>query len=221
MATFDIAYMHPGTVRTEFAGSLVDTAIQHPNTAFLPMSGKNLVRNKNIATKWWLASSKKDWLLWVDSDIEWTQEGLNQLLATADEKGPSIVSGLGFHWSGGVIYLGFFTGRNSRGELAIESNTHHDFPRDEPFKILAAGGGCMLIHRDVLWAVEKRPHIEGYPWFFSGTNKDGGPTGYATLLSEGTVAEGYDIWLEPRFGFKHFEPVAITADLYDRWWGKE
>ena len=221
MATFDIAYMHPGTVRTEFASSLVDTAIKHPDTLFMPMSGKNLVRNKNIATKWWLASRKKDWLFWVDSDIEWTQEGLDQMLDTADEKGPGIISGLGFHWSGVTPYLGFFNGRNSKGELAIEAGVHHDIPRDKPFKIVAAGGGCMLIHRDVLWAVEGRPHNEGYPWFYSATNAAGGPTGYATLLSEGAAAEGYDIWVEPRFEFKHYEPVAITRELYDRWWGKE
>ena len=221
MATFDIAYMHPGTVKTEFAGSLVDTAIQHPDTLFMPMSGKNLVRNKNTATKWWLANSKKDWLLWVDSDLEWTQEGLNQLLATADEKGPSIVSGLIFQWSGSTLYPGFWIGRNSQGELVVETNTHYDFPRDEPFKIIAAGGGCILIHRDVLRAVEKRPHVEGYPWFFSGTTADGKQRGYARFLSEGAVAEGYDIWLEPRLELKHFEPMAITADLYDRWWGKE
>jgi len=221
VATFDIAYMHPGTVKTEFASSLVDTAIQYPDTAFMPMHGKNLVRNKNHATKWWLASSKKDWLFWVDSDMAWTPAGLERLLATADEKGPGIISGLAFHWANSEApYLGFYYLRDATGEPALDASTYLDFPRDEPFKVLASGGGMMLVHRDVLYAVEGRPHVEGYPWFFSNTKKTGDPTPYALQLFKGATAEGYDIWIEPRCEVDHIEPIAITSKTYDRWWGK-
>ncbi len=221
MATFDIAYMHPGTVKTEFASALIATAVEHPGTSFIPTSGKNLVLHKNIATQFWLDSSDKDWLLWVDSDLSWTQEGLTQLLETADEKGPSIVSGLVFQWSGTSLYPGFFVGRTSLGDLAIQANSWCEFPRDEPFKVPATGGGCVLIHREVLLAVEARPHTEGYPWYLSLTRADGKPGGYTAQLSEGASAEGYAIWVEPRSEFTHFEPVPITSELYDRFWGRQ
>ena len=182
------------------------------------MSGKNLVRNKNIATKYWLNLAAKDWLLWLDSDLTWTTEGLTRLLTTAEEKGPSIISGLGFQWSGNRIYPGFFRGYDKDGNLTIGGNERVDFSRDEPFRISAAGGGCMLIHREVLEVVEAQPHVEGYPWFFSGTNSMGGPTGYATLLSEVAIDKGYDVWLEPRFEVAHLEEIVVTSEFYDRWW---
>jgi len=222
MATFDIAYTQPGTVKTEFARSLIETALAHPNTAFLPSSGKNLVRNKNVATQYWLDTRNGDWLLWLDSDLSWTQEGLAQLLETADEKGPSIISGLGFQWSGSKIYPGFFAGYDKDGTLTIGGdNERIDYPRDTAFKIPAAGGGCMLIHHEVFQAIKELPHTESYPWFFSGTDANGKVTGYAQQVSEGAKRKRYDVWCEPRFEVVHYEPIAVTSEFYDKWWGKQ
>ena len=220
VASFDIAYMHPGTVRTEFSSALIDTAIAYPGTTFLPMSGKNLVRNKNLATQYWLDNKKKDWLLWLDADISWTTEGLSQLLATADDIGPSIMSGLAYQWSGSAIYPSFFMETNSAGDVAINSSTHQTFPRDKPFKILAAGGGMMLIHREVFASIQELPHIPGYPWFYSGTRENGSPEGYAKPISKKARKLGYDVWVEPRFEVTHYEYVGLTDEHYDRWWNK-
>ena len=221
MATFDLAYMHPGTVTTKFAESLTETAIAYPQTTFIPISGKALVRNKNFATKNWYHNSKNDWLLWVDQDMGWEPNDLAQLFATADEKGPSIVSALCYGWMDGNMYPSFFVDRDENNLLLAVTGQHLGFPDDEAFEVPGTGGGFMLIHREILGKMLQEPHIPGYAFFFAEEAADGRSQGYSQYLCKLAADLGYAIWIEPRCEAKHYEEIAITTEMYKRWWGKD
>jgi len=210
---FDIAYLCPGTVNMSFANSLAETVRQNPETKIYAALGKKLILQKNVSTRRWLKDSEKDWLLWADADMSWSQGALASLLKTA-ARGPGVYSGLWFHYSNTHnIYPGFFVERGPDGKLLAVMNTYCKFPRDRAFEVAGTGGGFFLVHREVLEALGGDTE---YP-FFRARLKD--PIeGYAQYFSKKVIDAGFKVWVDPLAAVWHHEAIPLDRQHYDAHW---
>ncbi len=80
---------------------------------------------------------------------------------------------------------------------------------NEPYKITAAGGGCLLVRKEVLVDV-------GYPWFENHYQEifkndgNGLRNGEDVDFCMKVVEKGYDIYAEPSVICKHYNQVDMT-----------
>lgn len=108
-----------------------------------------------------------DWLFMIDSDEAITLEDFDKLVETAHDKLRPFVAG---------VYYGAANGPDIYPEPVplifkdAEGNRYFpisDYPENAVIPITAAGTGCMLVHRSVFEAIQKRatPH-QGPRWCF-------------------------------------------------------
>jgi hypothetical protein len=77
-----MCYLHPGWVPHEFVESQLSVLRSRDDVIRVAaQSGPGIARNRNLLAGWFLQESKADWLLWVDSDMVFTAEHLEALLA--------------------------------------------------------------------------------------------------------------------------------------------
>jgi GT2 family glycosyltransferase len=123
----------------------------------------------NLATTF--LATPTEWLFWMDADMVLPKETIVELFKVAEEKNAKIVTGIYYQrkgqnlpvlWSRGVETE--TTGLSGMGSPKAKVNKYcgsYMFPhpdKKEPFKVHAAGFGCVLVHRSVFESLD-------YPWF--------------------------------------------------------
>lgn len=116
-------------------------------------------------------SSDTEWLFWMDSDMTFAKDTLVELFKTAEEKDAKMVTGIYYQrkglnfpvlWSRGVpTEEGTISGMESKRAEINKYVGSFAFPhkdKKEPFKVHAAGFGCVLVHRSVFEIMDR-------PWF--------------------------------------------------------
>lgn len=176
----------------------------------------DLARN-NLAEQF--LKTDTEWLFWMDSDMSFPADILEQLFKTAEEKDAKIVSGVYYQrkgknmpvlWSrGDTLASG---GISAEGTIKTEQNKYVGsfmFPhqdKKEPFKAHAAGFGCILVHRSVFEVMDR-------PWF---------------QFKQGVCSEdfyflvnakdlGFELWVNPVPVLGHLaDPVFVTKEDFHR-----
>jgi hypothetical protein len=174
------AYCHPGDIHASFHESLLDLLVY--DMAFhrrivdgggrlAYQASANLAGPRNNVVKQFLAGSEADWLWFLDTDMVFKPDTLEQLLEFADPVKAPIVGGLCFSIDQGRLFPTMY---GLRGE---ESNPEvirfHEWPPDSMFQVAATGTGCLLIHRSVFERIrdfsppgsDKVGFNEAFPWF--------------------------------------------------------
>lgn len=125
---------------------------------------------RNNLTEAFLQSTT-EWLFWMDSDMTFPPDTLEQLLNVAEQKDAKMVTGIYYQrkgmnypciWSRGEdLEDGTKTGLQSPKSKTNKYLGTFVIPhpeKKEPFQVHAAGFGCVLIHRSVFEVLPR-------PWF--------------------------------------------------------
>ena len=163
-----IGYCHPGVVRAEFCASLLATAMEGKtplDSVLTFQSGPNIstARNKIVAD--FLTRQRAPWLLMVDTDMVFTGDALDRLIAAADPVLRPVLGGLCFSQNGDddpypVMYE---LGEGVNGSLAFTRYT--TWPENDCQRVSATGAAFLLMHRRALTRIEKSSKDPAGPWF--------------------------------------------------------
>lgn len=175
----ELAFIHPGDVSAAFMSSVMrcrDYELMRTQQLFAVRERRarsgSIAKARNEVTTMFLRS-QTEYLWFVDADMGFSRDALQQLLAVADPTERPIVSALCFgHRTGGFdeetnseLFETFPTlalwERNDEDEI-IGFNTAVDYPRGKVCEVDTSGAACVLIHRSVL---ERIQAAEGDNWW--------------------------------------------------------
>lgn len=137
----------------------------------LPATINTLAQQRNRAAAFLLDESPADWLLFVDSDMGWSEDAVDRLLEAADPVERPAVGALCFGLQ--KVKTDEMGGWYTRPFPTIYDWTHNeageggftirwDYPRDTLTRVAATGAAFLLVHRDVFDKVRAQ---HGDTWF--------------------------------------------------------
>jgi hypothetical protein len=128
-----------------------------PITGAMRVQGNQIGRQRQVALDTWYDKTDTDWLLWVDSDIELTNNALTKVWQAADKTSRPVVTG---------TY--FISKENEKSLMApypavfnwVDGEDYkiaylHPLPKDALVKVGSAGFGFVLMHRNAITAMRK------------------------------------------------------------------
>lgn len=150
-----IAYLHPGVVSHNFMHSMLVTQMHkgNPEHEIVPVkSGPNLFKSRNSVARKFLAS-RHEWLWFVDSDMGFYGNTLENLHVVADPKERPVIGALYFgQWEDEPDGLGGWRPHKFPqlyDRHGSEYRTWSEWPDNELVRVDATGTGCLMIHRNV------------------------------------------------------------------------
>lgn len=193
-----IVYIHPGDVKASFAYSLARMLVYEiGRTKTIPAivaqfcASGQIVEARNETVAFFLDHTPSEWCLFVDADMGFAPDTLEQLISSADPETRPVVGALcfGLKKTGGddvlqASYLRAFPTiyflRTIDNEIGFQEM--HDYPPDALVECHASGAACFLAHRSVLKAMREK---FGDNWFTKATlnNPDGTPRQFSEDLS--------------------------------------
>lgn len=166
-----IGYVHPGTVRAEFAASLLAVCMEGATdvaSVIAVGSGPNISTARNMVCRQFLEQDTAGWLLMCDTDMWFPADTADRLLAAADPVERPVVGALCYSQNtdnpDGDPYPTMY-------ELAEDPDDGITFirykrwPEGVTVRVAGTGAACLLIHRTVLETVEKTAGDKAAPWF--------------------------------------------------------
>lgn len=190
-----VAYLHPGEVSAAFSMSLLKLMLHETFRTEIPplvianrcASGR-IVDGRNEVAKQFLDGTAIEWLWFVDSDMGFAPDTVEQLLASADPKNRPVVGGLCFglrrestdpatHAERFRMFPTVYVWREHPDRVGFQIVP--DYERDAVSLVSATGAACILIHRSVLEAIRER---HGDEWFSQITHPVG-PTTFSEDMS--------------------------------------
>ena len=169
-----VAWLDPGDVRSDFCVSICDlfrTRSEVVTGRVVVRSGGGITRGRNRAVYEFLEASDDEWMLFVDSDMKFTAEAFDKVLAAAHPKKAPVVGGLCFGQSG--YHAGPFATL-----VPTLLNIHPDggylpmwdYPDDALVEVDATGAAFLLIHRSVLLEIKRIKDKGNWSWFHEHTD---------------------------------------------------
>jgi GT2 family glycosyltransferase len=165
-----IGYVHGGTVRAEFAASLLAVCMEGKTAVDAVIavgSGPNISTARNMVTRQFLEQDAADWLFMCDTDMWFERDMIDRLIAAAHPADRPVVGALCFSQNtdngGGEPYPTMYELTERDGDLCFIRYKH--WPEDAVMRVAATGAAALLIHRGALEAVEKRADDAAAPWF--------------------------------------------------------
>lgn len=176
-----VGFLHPGHYAACFAESLKDLlffdaagaqrVVSHAHGQLGKQVGSGgIVSGRNQLAKVMCDESEAEWLFMVDSDMGFSPDTLERLLAVADPKARPVVGALCFacKTAGKAEHYGIRYRAVPTLYTFLEDDERIgfvpmlDYPADSLVPVAATGGACVLIHRSVLEGVRAR---YGDVWF--------------------------------------------------------
>jgi hypothetical protein len=183
--------------------------------------GLPLARNKAVAH---FLEGDEEWLFWIDTDMGFKPEALEQLLEVADPDVRPVVGGLcftnvetaedGLHgFATFPIPTVYRWAKNPDGSVGFVS--WHDYPRDELYECDATGSAFILIHRSVF---EKMLDKNGPNWYAQIPNPAAGGM-FGEDMSFCIQCHEIDVPVFVHTGVKtsHLKPVWLSEVHFDMW----
>lgn len=171
-----IAMISPGHIVHETTGSLIAiTSGRNPNRpkgVILKRSGALIQWARNESTEEFLRTDA-EWLLWIDSDIQFPPDLIKRLLEVHYESGALIVGGCYVHPMHERMKPSIFFYRNMPGTGPSMEALHMEdmksmLEQGQTWTYAdGTGAGCLMIHRSVLESMKLKAieMKDGEPWF--------------------------------------------------------
>ena len=226
-----LAYIHPGQVSSYFTESLMVTLLSDVAASdrgerrrrivnvMQEWSSANVSDARNVVTARFLdartpdGQTVGDWLLWIDSDMQWEPQALDFLLESADPVERPIVGGLCFGMTRDrlvpTIYQ--FVKIEETNELA--TCRVEDYPRDSLVRCAATGAAFVLIHRGVLERMREQKFNAAFPWFQEVQLGDR-PVGEDIAFCLRAAQLGIPIHVDTRAKIGHHKSALLTEDRF-------
>lgn len=177
-----VAYLNPGEVRHEFAQSLLGlmnhdiTHDHHIGGIYGRLASGNLAVHRNEVVEHFL-TTKHEWLLCFDADLEIAPDTADILLASALANELSVVCGLYVNVSsvGSIIPMIYLHNASTRYRTEnIKAGVVAQWIEDGVDLVRAdsTGAGCLLVHRSVLVTMLEKFGAP-MPWFANDVAQDG------------------------------------------------
>jgi GT2 family glycosyltransferase len=163
-----IGYVHGGTVRAEFAASLVAITrlgVTPVDDVIAVGSGPNISRSRNLVVAGFLEDHSAPWLFMCDTDMSLPWDTIDRLIAAADPQDRPVVGGLCFTENPGGQPLPTMYELTEDADGQMVFARHQSWPDDGLVRVTATGAACLLIHRDALEIVGKSSGCPAAPWF--------------------------------------------------------
>jgi len=158
-----IGYVHPGTVRAEFAASLLAVCLEggtRIRTVIALESGPNISTGRNLIVREFLDGNLAPWLFMCDTDMSFAADTVDRLIA-ADRP---VTGALCFSLVNGEKHPTMYElAESPDGALAFRR--YIAWRKDSVTKVSATGAACLVMHRDALLEVEKASGDPAAPWF--------------------------------------------------------
>ena len=219
--TVVVAYVHPGTVSAYFTKSLMLTLLfdrlpgrgqQRIVNVIDDWSSANISQSRNELTRQFLDDTSADWLMWIDSDMAWQPEALEQLLAVADPTERPIVGGLCF----GALHDELFPTIYHLTELesgGFSTIRVLDYPKDALIRCTATGAAFLLIHRSALEAIRGHGFNRTFPWFQE-TENAGQPVGEDITFCLRAGLLGIPVHVNAAVKVGHHKSTLLTEERF-------
>lgn len=214
-----IAYLHPGMVSGYFHESLLATALwdvngpRHIANYLQEWSSANISAARNTLVSRFLGdASQPEWLLFIDSDMQWRHDAIDQMLAVADREMVPILGGLCFGSAHGRLFPTLYTLTKRDGKLTCVRAV--DYPRDQLVRCDATGAAFLMIHRDVLVAMRDRQFNRTFPWFME-QELDGDAVGEDIAFCLRARQMGYPIHVHTGIKIGHHKSTVFTEEIFD------
>lgn len=214
-----LAYVHPVDVSAYFLQSIVgvllyDLAGPHRIANIISeVSSANISRARNTLVQRFL-DGKGEWLLFVDADMAFPPNAVEEIGRNAHTEKAPIVGGLCFGVNDGVLFPTLYgLGQTADGEVGV---TRHDgpIPDNTMMQVAATGAAFLLIHRSVLLAVADKGFNATYPWFQE-TELSGKPCGEDFTFCLRAGQAGFPVWVDTGVAIGHHKSQLLTRELYD------
>ncbi len=168
---------------------------------------------RNTLTETFL-KSPTEWLFWMDSDMTFPEDTLVKLFKVAEDKNAKMVTGIYYQrkgmnypvlWSRGeeLEEAGTKTGLHSPRSAVNKYVGTFIFPhpdKKEPFKVHAAGFGCVLVHRSVFEVMPR-------PWF----KFIKGECSEDFYFFVNAAELGFELWAEPTIDLGHIGDAPVIT----------
>ena len=159
--TVSIAWCDNGMVDGKFMQGVTDVILKSglKFESTLRSQGNQIARQRETIIHHWYEKNKADWLLWVDSDVVISPEGVLKLWEQKDKDERPIMTGV------------YFTTDNPEEPLMVPMPTIFEFidnkdggfglarvhplPKNQLIKVGAAGMGYVLMHRSVVTKIKE------------------------------------------------------------------
>ena len=163
-------------------------------------------------------ASDTEWILWLDSDMTFPKNTITELFKVAEEKKAKMVTGVYYQRRGQNLPVLWSRGEQTeKTGLSGMENKRADknkyvgafmFPnpdKKEPFKVHAAGFGCVLVHRSVFEVLDR-------PWFRFLPDVCSEDFYFFVNAQEA----GFELWATPNLELGHIAdaPVITKKDFY-------
>lgn len=178
-----VGYVRPDDVDGRWADclmSLIEYEMAKPEGLYrcriIGETGPRIARARNDVVEQFLTHpdcAGAEWLLWLDTDMIFDPNFLEQVYSVADAVERPIVGGLCF--AGGrshvtpTLYTFSFTGSEEGGDLNIESDLPLFYPANTLVDVGGTGSACVLIHRSVFEEIQARyvekPNVGPMIWY--------------------------------------------------------
>lgn len=215
-----VAYVHPVEVSAYFLQSLIglllyDVSGSHRIANVISeVSSANISQARNVLVRRFL-DGKGDWLLFVDSDMAFPPNVVEEIARNAHTEKAPVVGGLCFGVNDGVLFPTMYgLGQTVDGQIGV---TRHDgpIPENTMVQVAATGAAFLLIHRDVLTAVEAAGFNPTFPWFQE-TELSGRPCSEDFTFCLRVGKAGFPVWVDTGVPIGHHKSQLLTVELYEK-----
>lgn len=218
--TVAIGYLHGIEVTSSFANSLAHLLIYEafltddsPVRAMFPeFSGVNVSSARNELVRKFLTECDADWLLMIDSDMQFDRDALRRLMANADLERAPIVGALCFGADDTKLFPTLYSFEQD-GDGKVHTVRYKTYPQQSMFQVGATGAAFVLVHRGVLQAVQERAFNSVYPWFQE-TELNGHRCGEDITFFLRAGICGYPVWVDTGVEVGHQKAWVLTAEKY-------
>lgn len=221
--TVAIAYIHPGSVSSYFTESMLATLFwdvgqdklgtrpRRIANVYQEWSSANVAASRNTVTQRFLDRNDADWLLWIDSDMQWSPTAVDMLLDVADPAERPIVGGLCFGMSQDGLFPTIYQFADIDGTLT--TIRIREYERDALVRCAATGAAFLLIHRGVLQAMADKCFNAAFP-FFQETQHGDQPVGEDITFCIRAGLLGYPVFVHTGVRVGHHKSQVLTEELF-------
>lgn len=218
--TVAIAFAHSHLIETEFALSLMEIIRQRSKRIgnYYCVEGTGLLaKSRNIMVKHFLDNTTDDWLLMLDADERISVPTFDLLVATAEQIERPVVAGLYFAalWTPDLRPVPLIFEQTETGAI----NPIDDYPKNSVIPVVAAGTGCLLMHRSVLQKIRDAHDENNQDWCWFQDGPIGGNKWLSEDLSFCAKLQQFGIPMVAHTGaiLQHHKRIWIDAPHHDAW----
>ena len=216
-------YVHPSEVSAYFMESWDNLRTYdfghngHLVSRISMVSSANISGARNDIVKKFLDDfPHADWLWWIDADMVFPPDTLDQLLVNADPDKAPIVGGLCFGISranNGEAFPTLYqlTKDEETGSAAMVR--YLDYDPDTMLQVSATGSACILIHRKVLEAVRDKGYNASYPWYQE-TELGGKACSEDITFCIRAALLGFPTYVDTGVPIGHHKPQIVDQELF-------